>query len=88
MKNERHYNMNTKVAVDHIPFDKREGHIWFDGKLVPWREAKIHVLNHGLHYGSTVFEGCRVYGGRIFRLTEHMERLKASGQMLGFEIPY
>jgi len=71
-----------------IPFDDRDGVIWFNGKLVPWRDAKVHVLNHGLHYGSCVFEGERVYGGRIFKLREHSERLFASARGLGFEIPY
>lgn len=71
-----------------VPFDEREGVIWFNGKLVPWREATVHLLNHGLHYGSCVFEGERVYGGRIFKLREHSERLFASARGLGFEIPY
>ena len=71
-----------------IPFDEREGTIWFDGVMVPWREAKIHVLSHGLHYGSSVFEGERAYGGRIFKSREHSERLRRSAQLLDFEIPY
>jgi branched-chain amino acid aminotransferase len=71
-----------------IPFDDRDGQIWFDGKLIPWREAKLHVLTHGLHYASCVFEGERAYGGRIFKLTEHSERLARSAEILGFEIPY
>ena len=71
-----------------IPFDDRDGQIWFDGKLVPWRDAKVHVLTHGLHYGSCVFEGERVYGGTIFKLTEHSERLAASARVLDFEIPW
>ncbi len=71
-----------------IPFDQRDGWIWFDGQLVPWREAKVHVLTHGLHYGSCVFEGERAYGGEIFKSTEHSERLKRSAQVLDFEIPY
>ncbi|MGB8276244.1 MAG: branched-chain amino acid aminotransferase [Alphaproteobacteria bacterium] len=71
-----------------IPYDDRDGSIWFNGKLVPWREAKVHVLNHGLHYGSCVFEGERVYQGRIFKLREHSERLFQSARILGFEIPY
>ena len=65
-----------------IPFDEREGTIWFDGAMVPWREAKIHVLSHGLHYGSSVFEGERAYGGRIFKSREHSERLRRSAQLL------
>ena len=71
-----------------IPFDDRDGAIWFDGGLVPWREAKVHVLTHGLHYASSVFEGERVYGGRIFKSLEHTQRLERSGATLGFEIPY
>lgn len=69
-------------------FDDRDGFIWFNGKLVPWRDAKIHVLNHGLHYGSCVFEGDRVYGGKPFKLTEHSKRLHKSAELLGFKIPY
>ncbi|HKG76678.1 MAG TPA: branched-chain amino acid aminotransferase [Beijerinckiaceae bacterium] len=71
-----------------IPFDQREGWIWFDGELVPWTDAKIHVLSHGLHYGSCVFEGERAYGGEIFKSTEHSERLKRSAELLDFAIPY
>jgi branched-chain amino acid aminotransferase len=74
--------------ADVIPFDDRDGKIWYDGKLVDWRDAKVHVLNHGLHYASSVFEGERVYNGKIFKLTEHSERLKKSAEILGFEIPY
>lgn len=71
-----------------VPFDDRDGLIWFDGAMVPWREAKIHVLSHGLHYASGVFEGERAYSGNIFKLRAHTERLIASGRILGFEIPY
>ena len=70
------------------PFDQREGVIWYDGKLVPWSDATLHVLSHGLHYASAVFEGERAYGGEIFKITEHSERLRYSAQMLDFEIPY
>lgn len=70
------------------PFDQRDGWIWYDGQLVPWKEAKLHVLSHGLHYASSVFEGERAYGGEIFKSTEHSERLKKSAQILDFEIPY
>lgn len=70
------------------PLDQRDGWIWFDGQLVPWKEAKIHVLTHGLHYGSSVFEGERAYGGQIFKSTQHSERLKRSAEILDFEIPY
>jgi len=71
-----------------VPFDDRDGWIWFDGALVPWRDAKLHVLTHGLHYASAVFEGERAYSGNIFRLREHTARLLNSGRILGFEIPY
>lgn len=71
-----------------LPFDDRDGFIWFDGKLVPWREAKIHPLTHGLHYASCVFEGQRAYEGQVFKLTEHSERLHKSAKILDFEIPF
>jgi branched-chain amino acid aminotransferase len=70
------------------PYHDRDGFIWYNGGLVPWREAKLHVLSHGLHYASAVFEGERAYGGRIFKLTEHSERLAFSARQLGFELPY
>jgi branched-chain amino acid aminotransferase len=71
-----------------IPFDDRDGEIWYDGEFVPWRAAKLHVLSHGLHYASCVFEGQRAYGGRVFKLREHTDRLFASAEMLGFAIPH
>ncbi len=71
-----------------VPFDDRDGTIWMDGVMVPWRDAKLHVLSHGLHYASGVFEGERSYAGNIFKLREHTERLLQSGRILGFEIPY
>ena len=71
-----------------IPFDDRDGFIWWDGKLLPWRDAKLHVLTHGLHYASAVFEGERSYKGNIFKLQAHTERLINSGKLLGFDIPY
>ncbi|HET6235013.1 MAG TPA: branched-chain amino acid aminotransferase [Acetobacteraceae bacterium] len=71
-----------------IPFDDRDGWIWWDGALVPWREANLHVLSHGMHYASAVFEGERAYSGNIFRLRDHSNRLINSGRILGFEIPY
>jgi len=71
-----------------ISFDNIDGHIWYDGRLVPWKEANVHVLTHGLHYASTVLEGERAYGGRIFKSSEHSERLKKSASILDFEIPY
>ena len=71
-----------------VPFDDRDGSIWMDGVMVPWRDAKLHVLSHGLHYASGVFEGERAYAGNIFKLREHSERLIQSGRILGFEIPW
>ena len=71
-----------------VPFDQRPDLIWFDGKLIPTAECKISVLTHGLHYASCVFEGERAYGGKIFKGTEHSERLKNSARILDFEIPY
>jgi branched-chain amino acid aminotransferase len=71
-----------------FPFDDRDGWIWLDGSLVPWRDARLHVLSHGLHYASAVFEGERGYGGNIFRLRDHTDRLIASGRWLNFEIPF
>ncbi|KQS55585.1 branched-chain amino acid aminotransferase [Brevundimonas sp. Leaf363] len=71
-----------------VPFDDRDGWIWFNGDFVPWRDAKTHVLTHALHYGSSVFEGERMYGGEIFKLTQHSERLKRSAELLDFELPY
>ena len=71
-----------------VPYDDRDGFIWMDGTMVPWRGAKVHVLTHALHYASCVFEGERVYDGRIFKLTEHTRRLAHSARTLGFELPY
>jgi branched-chain amino acid aminotransferase len=73
---------------DQRNFDDRDGWIWLDGKLVPWREANVHVLTHALHYASSVFEGQRAYGGVIFKLDEHSRRLHRSAELLGFEIPF
>ena len=69
-------------------FEDQDGQIWYDGKLCPWRGVNLHVLTHGLHYGSCVFEGERVYNGEVFRLREHTERLINSGRILGFTIPW
>jgi branched-chain amino acid aminotransferase len=71
-----------------LPFDQRDGFIWMNGELVPWKDAKLHVLSHGLHYASCVFEGERAYGGLIFKSREHSERFKHSAEILDFEIPY
>lgn len=70
-----------------IPFDDRDGWIWFDGEMVPWREARLHVLTHGLHYASAVFEGERAYSGNIFKLEAHTDRLINSAKLLGFDLP-
>jgi branched-chain amino acid aminotransferase len=71
-----------------VPFDDRDGMIWWNGHLRPWRDAKLHVLSHGLHYGSAVFEGERAYSGNIFKLRAHSERLKRSAELLGYTIPW
>jgi branched-chain amino acid aminotransferase len=71
-----------------VPFDDRDGWIWLDGQFVAWRDAKVHVLTHGLHYASAVFEGERMYGGEIYELTAHTKRLFNSAQILDFEIPF
>ncbi len=71
-----------------IAFDQRDGFIWMNGQMVPWEDSKVHILTHGLHYASCVFEGERAYGGTIFKLNEHTERLFYSARTLGFEIPY
>jgi branched-chain amino acid aminotransferase len=71
-----------------VPYDQREGFIWLNGELIPWGEARFHVLTHGLHYASGVFEGMRAYDGEIFKLTEHNQRLLKSAKILDFEIPY
>jgi branched-chain amino acid aminotransferase len=70
------------------PYDQRDGFIWMNGALIPWRDAQVHVLTHGLHYGSGVFEGMRAYDGEIFKLSEHSQRLHESAKILDFEIPY
>ena len=74
--------------ADVIPFDQRDGKLWYDGQLVDWKDAKTHVLTHGLHYGSSVFEGQRIYNGTIFKLKEHTERLFFSAETLGMKIPF
>ncbi len=74
--------------TDQRSYDDRDGWIWFDGKLVEWREANVHVLTHALHYASSVFEGQKAYGGEVFKLTEHSTRLRKSASLLGFELPW
>ena len=71
-----------------VPYDDRDGYIWYDGEMTPWRDVNCHILTHALHYASAVFEGTRVYGGQGFKLTQHNERLKTSAEIMGFEIPY
>ena len=74
--------------MDLLPFDKRSGKIWFNGEKTEWINAKVHILNHGLHYASCVFEGERVYDGEIFKLEEHTERLFYSASRMEIKIPY
>ena len=74
--------------METIPYNKRSGKIWFNGKTVNWADANVHILNHGLHYASCVFEGERVYDGEIFKLEEHTERLFYSAKRMGIQVPY
>ena len=74
--------------MESVPYDKRSGKIWFNGKTVDWADANIHILNHGLHYASCVFEGERVYDGEIFKLEEHTKRLFYSAERMGIKVPY
>ena len=76
------------MMADERTFDDRDGWIWLDGKMVPWREANVHVLTHALHYASAVFEGQRAYGGTIFKLDEHSQRLRNSAEILGYTLPW
>ena len=76
------------AAPQSSTFDDRDGSIWLDGEMVPWRDAQVHVLTHALHYASSVFEGQRAYNGEIFKLNEHSERLRRSAELLGFELPW
>ena len=76
------------MATATVPYDQRDGFIWFNGKLIPWGDAQLHVLTHGLHYASAVFEGMRAYDGEIFKLSEHNQRLHKSAKILDFDIPY
>tara|TARA_R110000796_G_scaffold10464_3_gene34658 strand:+ start:108 stop:992 length:885 start_codon:yes stop_codon:yes gene_type:complete len=71
-----------------IPYDDRDGYIWMDGEFVAWRDSKVHILTHALHYASAVFEGERAYGGKIFRSLDHSQRLHNSARIMGFEIPF
>ena len=74
-------------SANFVPYDDRDGWIWLDGVMVPWRDAKIHVLTHSLHYGSCVFEGERAYEGRVFRSTDHSRRLHKSAELVGYKCP-
>jgi branched-chain amino acid aminotransferase len=76
------------APIPDTPFHDRDGWIWFDGSFVPWRDAQVHVLTHGLHYGSSVFEGERAYGGKIFESAKHTQRLMRSAEIMGFRIPF
>ncbi|HEY1609774.1 MAG TPA: branched-chain amino acid aminotransferase [Paraburkholderia sp.] len=76
------------TSTGNLPFDQREGHIWLDGEFVEWKSARIHVLTHGLHYASCVYEGERAYDGHVFRLRDHTDRLFRSAQMLDFSLPF
>ncbi len=78
----------AKMEAEMAGYDDRDGFIWMDGKLVEWRDAKVHILTHALHYASAVFEGERCYNGKIFKSTEHSERLLMSGELLDMPIPY
>jgi branched-chain amino acid aminotransferase len=85
-KKQQYYVWRLRMAL--VPFDDRDGVIWLDGTMVPWRDAKLHVLSHGLHYASGVFEGERAYSGNVFKLRAHTERLINSARILGFELPW
>lgn len=76
------------MSLNPPPFDDRDGYIWMDGQMLPWREATLHVMSHGLHYGGSVFEGERVYSGNIFKLAEHSQRLIQSAKNIDFDISY
>lgn len=80
--------LKSKFMSDIIPFDQRDGFIWYNGNFVDWKDAKVHVLNHGLHYASCVFEGEKIYHQKIFKSVEHSERLHASAKMMGFDLPF
>ena len=74
--------------MENVPYDKRQGKIWYNGNTIDWKDANLHILSHGLHYASCVFEGERIYNGSIFKLREHTERLIHSADRMGFKIPY
>ena len=74
--------------MQQLPFDKRSGKIWFNNELCEWQDARVHIISHGMHYASLVFEGLRVYNTKIFKLEEHTDRLFNSAKILDMEIPY
>ena len=74
--------------MQQLPFDKRSGKIWFNNELCEWQDARVHIISHGMHYASLVFEGLRVYNKKIFKLKEHTERLFNSAKILDMKIPY
>lgn len=80
--------MSTAFTAENRPFHDRDGHIWFDGRMIPWRDANVHLLTHALHYASSVFEGEKAYNGKVFRLTDHSMRLIRSAEILDMQIPY
>ena len=84
-----YYHRNCSVTLmEHIPFDKRSGKIWFNGELVKWQDTKVHVISHGMHYASLVFEGIRIYNKKIFKLEEHTKRLFHSANIMDMNVPY
>src|ERR1700693_3625192 len=87
-KQSRPFRGNEEYAMAGQTFDDRDGWIWVDGELVPWRDARVHVLTHAMHYGSAVCEGERAYGGEVFKSSQHSERLIESGLILDFEVPF
>ena len=74
--------------MQQLPFDKRSGKIWFNNELCEWQDARVHIISHGMHYASLVFEGLRVYNSKIFKLEEHTDRLFKSAKILDMKIPY
>ena len=87
------YCYNNRVSIvnfsmQQLPFDKRSGKIWFNNELCEWQDARVHIISHGMHYASLVFEGLRVYNTKIFKLEEHTDRLFNSAKILDMKIPY
>ncbi len=88
IKNAFHYLQKKNMNMELIPFDNRDGKIFYNGNFVEWKDAKVHILNHGLHYASSIFEGVRMYNGKVFKNTIHNERLHKSAEILDFRLPY